>query len=99
MTEITAGTPVKHKDGLLIGRVRHLSGTRAVCTWVRRHNRSWAYVTNLTPITDEELVTHFRQQEAMYDALIDDPEWHEWGVTPPSKTSPENRLFLLRNLS
>lgn len=99
MSEIVAGTAVKHKSGYLTGRVRKVMGQRSVCTWVRRINLSWAYVKNLTPIPDAELVAHFRQQEEMYDRIADDPEWHEMGISPPSKTSAENRLFLLEGIS
>ena len=99
MSEIVAGTAVKHKGGYLTGRVRRVTGERAVCTWVRRHNLSWAYLRNLTPISDAELVAHFEQQEAMYDRIGQDPEWQEMGLAPPSKTSIENRLFLLEAIS
>lgn len=92
-TAIRAGTPVKHRNGYLTGRVRKVVNDRAYCTWVRRRLPSFACLENLTAIPDSELVAHFEQQEALYDAIRDDPEYAD--LAPPAVTSADNRRFLL----
>ena len=94
-TAIRAGMAVKHRTSRagLVGRVRRVVGHRAECTWVRRSLPSFARLENLTPISDGELIAHFEQQEALYAAIRDDPEYAD--LAPPAVTSDDNRRFLL----
>lgn len=94
-TEIVAGVAVKHRKSAagLVGRVRKVASGRALCTWVRRSLPSYARLENLAVIPDSELIAHFEQQEALYDAIRNDPEYDH--IAPPAITSAENRRFLL----
>lgn len=93
--EIAAGVAVRHRTSRagLVGRVRRIVGLRAECTWVRRSLPSFARLENLTPIPDSELIAHFEQQEALYAAIRDAPEYAD--LVPPAVTSDDNRRFLL----
>lgn len=94
-TEIAPGVAIKHRTSRagLMGRVRRIVGQRAECTWVRRRLPSFARLENLTVIPDSELIAHFEQQEALYDAIRTDPEYAD--LAPPAVTSDDNRRFLL----
>ena len=97
--EIAAGSAVRHRrfPRTMLGRVRRILNGRALVTWVRRMNPSFARLENLEPISECELASYFNDQELFYERL--GQEEREFDMAPPARTSAENRLFLLEGLS
>jgi hypothetical protein len=99
MIEQGTAVALTSKRETMKGRVRRPPRHgKASVYWVRRRQASSVRLSNLTVISDDELVAFLDQQDAMYreawEAISGDEDALSYGIAPPAQQSDEIKAFI-----